>query len=252
MSERVPERATSGPPGPGDRRRRGASRPRVALPRSAPALLALALAAVFLRTALASGADAPMVIDPGVLVAHGALAGEGGPWWRAATSLFLHGGAIHLLLAVVSLLVVAPFVEEQYGRRLLVPLFLGLGVIAALASRALGDATDLSVGATGATLGLVGAVAGAAHRRGTRRDATTRNEMLLWSIFVVFFGFVAGADLAGHAVGLAAGAAFGLAVRPARLERGAGATVALALAATGALAAGLAALTALVPLAGPP
>lgn len=222
-------------------------------PRGTTILLAIALVVPFVRVAVeAIHRGAPMDLPVVDLVRHGAV-WDGAAWWRHATSIVQHGGLLHLLLALVSLVVVGPFVEEHHGRWMLPPLFVAFGVVASIGGVALGAADPVLVGASGAEMGLVGCVAGVGQRiggAGIRRGVTLRNEMLLWSVFVFFFGFVVGADAASQLVGFVAGGAVGLAVPPRWFRTPAGARVAAALGALGLLALAAAVWAAAWPLTG--
>ncbi len=76
------------------------------------------------------------------------------------TSCFLHGSIVHLGLNMVVLVQVGPFLERAVGVGRFLPLYLGAGLVAsamsAIAGRFFGAA--LSIGASGAICGLIGAV----------------------------------------------------------------------------------------------
>lgn len=203
------------------------------LPRATTVLIALALIAVFVRTALATPLGAPWAIDLRVLIEHGALRSTAADaeLSRLATAIVLHAGLFHLGFNLLALMVAGPMIEELYGRWATPAIFVVTGLAASATSAFLGDVALVSVGASGAIMGLVGAGAGAGQRAGTRRGQTQRNEMLLWALFVVVFGFFVGADQWAHLGGFAAGGVVGLLVPPARTRGKAGAVAgALALA----------------------
>jgi rhomboid protease GluP len=211
-------------------------------------LIALAVVVVFVRTALATGKAAPMDIDPRVLIEHGAqLFGLHAEWWRAATSMVLHAGLFHLGFNLLSLYVAGPMLEEHYGKWMLPPIFVATGLVGSLVSGSMHD-VGIGIGASGGVMGVVGCLAGIGQRiamEGKRRGATIRNEMLLWSAFVVFFGFVVGADNWAHLGGFVAGAVLGFALRPKQIY---GTKVSIALGAAGLLALSATVWAALVPL----
>jgi len=113
--------------------------------------------------------------DPQALYRLGALfapAVHAGQWWRLIASLFLHWGPVHLAMNMVGLWLLAPFCELSLGfwRFLLVYLSSGIGsmgLVLFFASRANGD--QLTVGASGCVMGLIGATA-ALMLRGWLRD----------------------------------------------------------------------------------
>jgi rhomboid protease GluP len=78
-----------------------------------------------------------------------------GQYWRLVTPIFLHANWIHLLVNAFSLYQLGSQVEQIYGRRKYLALFLFAGIAGNLLSFALGP--PLSLGASGALFGLVGA-----------------------------------------------------------------------------------------------
>jgi hypothetical protein len=106
------------------------------------------------------------------------------------------------------------------------------GLLAAFGSAAVGGAlswvatgtflmaaSGVSIGASGAVMGLIGLAAGWGQRDGTRIGRDTRNQMLKWCAFTLVFGVLIGADNAAHVVGFVAGGVIGLAVPPQALRR---------------------------------
>jgi membrane associated rhomboid family serine protease len=77
--------------------------------------------------------------------------------WRLVTAAFLHGGILHLLFNMYALSVIAPFLERDFGALKLFFLYFGAGCSAALAT-ALMLPNTVSVGASGAICGLLGAL----------------------------------------------------------------------------------------------
>jgi membrane associated rhomboid family serine protease len=179
-------------------------------------LIALMLLAVYVRTVVASGAAGGFSIPIRVLVLHGGNLPDGwgdDEWWRFATAVFLHAGIWHIAFNVISLSVVGPMVEEEFGRWMTMFLFMVTGIAASIGTRQLG-LDGVGIGASGALCGLIGATAAAGQRAGTPRGRHLRNDMLKWFAYVVIFGFLIGADNRAHAVGFLAGAALGLLVPP--------------------------------------
>lgn len=89
---------------------------------------------------------------------------EQGQLWRLATPLFLHGGLLHLLLNAYALYLMGRMLENILGRAAYLAIFTVSGVTSIGASYLGNDA--LSVGASGAIFGLLGAgvVFGLRHR----------------------------------------------------------------------------------------
>ncbi len=76
------------------------------------------------------------------------------------TSCFLHGSILHLGFNLLVLWQVGPFLERAIGRARFLPLYLGAGIMgsafSAIAGRLFG--ASLSIGASGAICGLIGAM----------------------------------------------------------------------------------------------
>jgi membrane associated rhomboid family serine protease len=101
---------------------------------------------------------------------HGALIGDGrytfggahigvahGEWWRMVTSMFLHGGYLHLALNMYSLYYVGSILEIQIGRWQFLLLYLGSGM-AGSAGALVWSPLSPTVGASGAIFGILGAL----------------------------------------------------------------------------------------------
>lgn len=78
-----------------------------------------------------------------------------GEIWRFLSSIFLHGGFLHLLMNMMALFFAGLFLESLLGKWRLLLLYMVTGIAASLASFIWYDAT-VSVGASGAIFGLYG------------------------------------------------------------------------------------------------
>ncbi len=78
-------------------------------------------------------------------------------FWRLAASVFVHGGLIHLVVNMWSLIVIGPLIERIYGPAAFAAIYLSSGIGGALAS-ALIPPIRVSVGASGAICGILGAL----------------------------------------------------------------------------------------------
>jgi membrane associated rhomboid family serine protease len=125
-----------------------------------------------------------------------------GDWWRLLTSAFLHGGPIHLLLNMVMLWWFGSPLESLLGRGR----FVGLYLVSALAGSAgalLLSPRALTVGASGAVFGILGA--GLVLER--RRIYVFGGGALAVVLFNLAFSFlVPNVSIGGHLGGLAGGA----------------------------------------------
>jgi rhomboid protease GluP len=131
-----------------------------------------------------------------------------GEWWRCLTYAYTHAGLIHIGFNMVVLYQVGPLIEKEIGT----PRFVTLYTLTALTATLLGlfwHPAVLVVGASGSVFGLIGFAVAYYHRMGRAGEAL-RNFMLRWAIFAFVFGWIVGADNAGHLGGALGGAAFGL------------------------------------------
>nr|WP_295972700.1 rhomboid family intramembrane serine protease [uncultured Bacillus sp.] len=157
---------------------------------------------VFLLMELAGGStNTSVLIQFGAKVNSLILAGE---WWRLLTPIFLHIGLLHLAMNSMALYFLGVLVERIYGslRFLFVYLFAGIG--GSLAS--LLFSSDISAGASGAIMGLFGALLyfGTVHPKLFFRTMGM-NIIIVLGINLLFGFIVSGIDNAGHIGGLLAG-----------------------------------------------
>ena len=128
-------------------------------------------------------------------------------WFRLITAMFLHGGLIHIGFNMMSLMQLGPALEELYGSARYFFLYVLTGAFGFLISASFGH---VSLGASGALLGLVGAMLAVTTKRGGAfmRDLRAR---LISSIVILFMlGFSGlGLDNTAHFAGLASGFAIG-------------------------------------------
>lgn len=154
------------------------------------------------------------------------LAAEG-QWWRFVTPMLVHGGVFHLLMNGYVLFAIGPAVEQRYGSARFAAIYLVAGIGGAIASFGLNECQLPSVGASGAILGLLGAlIADLFGRRNLPNARMQLRSMLQWVGFIFAFGIVTqvlGAlgigffliDNYAHAGGLLTGAALGWSLRTA-------------------------------------
>lgn len=146
---------------------------------------------------------------------YGPLVREG-EWWRLLTSMFLHGGFMHVLTNLAGLLFVGIFLEPILDWTKFLITYLITGIIASLASIWWYDAT-VSVGASGAIFGLYGLFIVFML---TKVFPVEFGKAFLLSAFVfvgynLLLGLVGGIDNAAHIGGLLSGFLVGLILYPA-------------------------------------
>jgi rhomboid protease GluP len=130
-----------------------------------------------------------------------------GPW-RLIMGTFLHGGFLHIGMNMIVLLDISPVVEELYGSARFLFLYVACGIGGSLCSTFFGR--GLSVGASGAILGIVGILIAVTTERSGANIQQMRSRLISWVITIFAFGFlVGGIDNYGHAGGLATGFVLG-------------------------------------------
>jgi len=157
--------------------------------------------------AMASGANATGSRFGGSqLIADGAVsrpAVADGEFWRLLTSGFLHAGLLHLMFNAFALYVLGTMLEPAIGRlRFAVIYFVSLfaGSFGAL----LVEPDALTVGASGAIFGLMGAAVVVMRNRGIN---PMESGLGLWlGINLVFTFAIPGISIGGHIGGLIGGA----------------------------------------------
>jgi len=137
----------------------------------------------------------------------------GGEWWRLLSSMFLHWNWLHLLANMWVLWSVGRLTERLFGNLLYFSIYLLTGVLAGFAS-ILWNPAQLTVGASGAIFGILGAFVSYMLNRGTRVPvAIVRSYWLPTALFIAF-SIVGGMiqptiDNAAHVGGLLSGLALG-------------------------------------------
>lgn len=121
-----------------------------------------------------------------VLVAYGAKYNQAileGQYWRFITPIFLHASILHIGLNLLNLVVVGVFVERIFGHIRFLLIYLVTGAISVIASFYFAP-QEISVGASGAIFGLVGAysIFIFAHRRAFRHGGI---PALAWLVFII-------------------------------------------------------------------
>ena len=180
-------------------------------PASVSSLLSAGIILCYLRVATAQGGFAFLNMDADTLVHFGGnfppLVMEG-EWWRLSTYIFLHANLMHILFNLIALQQIGPQIEQVFGRGRMLFFFMLTGIAAGLGSEFLG-LRGVGIGASGALMGLIGLAAGWGQRDGTRIGKAVRDQMVMWGLYTMVFGFMMGADNAAHGSGFACGALLG-------------------------------------------
>jgi membrane associated rhomboid family serine protease len=150
-----------------------------------------------------------------------------GEWWRLFTAGFLHSGFLHIALNMAVLFMLGPGLERALGRLGYTALYLA-GLTAASLGVLLLSPAALTVGASGAIFGLMGATIMGQRASGIN---PWRSGIIGWVVInLIFTVAVPGISIGGHLGGLGGGLLAGsLLFRP-RLRPAAAALACLGLA----------------------
>lgn len=142
-----------------------------------------------------------------------------GQYWRLLTATFLHAGLIHLALNMVGLWEAGRQICRWFGNGQFLLIYLGAALAGSGLSLHFSSQQSVSVGASGAVFGVLGAVLMAIWRHRERiPDTIAKRLMSSQGVFVAYAlvqGFTKpGIDNAAHVGGLVAGALITLLLAP--------------------------------------
>lgn len=138
-----------------------------------------------------------------------------GQWYRLLTSMFLHGGYVHILFNMLSLWWIGGPLEGALGRARYLTLYLVCGLAGGALTYLLAAPNQPSLGASGAIFGLFGATAVLLRR--LRYDMRPVIVLLVVNLIITFG--VPGIAWQAHIGGLVAGVVVGYAMIHAPRER---------------------------------
>ena len=163
----------------------------------------------------------------------------GGEWWRLVTSMFVHGGVLHLLATVAALVPLGFILERALGPFAFATLYLASGILAGVVSLWTMPPMGVGIGASGAIFGIYGVLlASIAWILVTPLPArvpfiTVKRLGAAAAVFLLYNLFTDRLDAASEMAGLCTGMAGGLIVaRGVARERPAVPRAAVAMAAT--------------------
>jgi membrane associated rhomboid family serine protease len=149
------------------------------------------------------------LIGQGLLSTGEAIGVAEGDWWRLITSAFLHGSIIHLGFNMLLLYWIGAPIEEAIGRARFLILYLVSGLAGAAGALLLTDPGDITVGASGAIFGLLGAAL-VFERQRTYVLGGSALSIIVLNLVLTFA--VPNISIGGHVGGLIGGALGGLAL----------------------------------------
>lgn len=150
-----------------------------------------------------------------VLVQYGAKENDliiHGQYWRFITPIFLHANLLHVGLNMLNFVILGVFLERLFGHWRFLLIYLVTGVVSIISSFYFMP-QEVSVGASGAIFGLVGAysIFVLIHRRAFRNGGI---PTLLWLVIVIGVNlsiglFIPNVDNYAHTGGLLSGCLLG-------------------------------------------
>ncbi len=190
-----------------------------------PVVLALIVlnAAAFLVELLLGGATDPRTLHRlGWLDTDWVLFGH--QYWRMLTALFLHYGALHLIVNMFALLILGPPLERQIGPVAFVAAYLISGIGSSITVVLLAKWRPLHavqlVGASGCVMGVVGLWAGflLRNRHAPLAVQRLRNILMIVALQIAFDLITPRVSMSAHLGGLAVGLLLGLALPVSRRD----------------------------------
>ena len=138
-----------------------------------------------------------------------------GEWWRLVTAGFLHASVFHILMNSWVLFDLGSRVEETFGTARFLVVYILSSIMGFVASM-YWSPLSLSIGASAAVCGLIGAMLAYARRTGS---SMMWSFYIRWVIMIAIIGFFPGfhIDNAAHFGGLAGGFLVGYAAGTPRL-----------------------------------
>lgn len=142
------------------------------------------------------------------LVKFGALTSQfsDGEYWRVISSMFMHGGIMHLAMNLVVLGIVGFFSENIYSKIKFAFIYFLSGIIAGISSLLWHDGSVILVGASGAISGLLGSFAVALILQNNFKE-TKVPLLVIFAYFSIniLFGLISNSDNAAHISGFIGG-----------------------------------------------
>ncbi|MEJ2109595.1 MAG: rhomboid family intramembrane serine protease, partial [Acidobacteriota bacterium] len=139
-----------------------------------------------------------------------------GRWWTLLSAGWLHGGVLHILFNMLWVRQLAPATSELYGTSRTVIFYTVSSVTGFLLSTLLG--TQLTLGASAAIFGLLGAMVLYGRRGGSSH--ISRQAMTYAAVLFIFGFIIPGIDNFAHLGGFLGGVGVAWILNPLKEERG--------------------------------
>ena len=152
-----------------------------------------------------AGLSRPWMLTNGAVV--------GGEWWRLITPIFLHAGLLHFFFNSFLLIYLGPIVEDIFGTARFWVIYLSCGIAGSMASQ--WPRPTLTVGASGAIMGLIGLLIVYAYRRGgSALGQNMKNLVFRLVIYSLIMSFAFKIDHLNHLGGFVCGGLLALVLNP--------------------------------------
>ena len=133
--------------------------------------------------------------------------------FRLISSIFLHGGLLHLLCNMYSLYVIGPQLESFFGKTKFIVIYILSGVIGNLLSMTFIQDNIVSVGASGAIFGLLGSLLYFGYHYRVYLSGVIKSQIIPLILLNLTIGFLsAGINNVAHIGGLIGGILITMAV----------------------------------------
>ena len=141
----------------------------------------------------------------GYFCVHGPSIREG-QYYRLLTGMFLHGSLMHLFCNCYALYVLGPQIESFFGKVKYLIIYLFSGIMGSLFSMTFLGSNSVSIGASGAIFGLMGALLYFGYHYRVYLGNVVKSQIIPLILINLALGFVlTGIDNFGHIGGLIGG-----------------------------------------------
>lgn len=171
-------------------------------------LIIAACIVMFIITCIVGGASVITGLTNGVALQLGAnnkLYLQAGEIWRLITHAFLHGSLLHLLVNMYSLFIVGRQIETFLGKTKFLIVYIVSAICGGLLSALLNEYSTVSVGASGAIFGLLGAMLYFGYHYRTYMGTVIKNQIIPIIVLNLIIGMSSGIDNFAHIGGLIGG-----------------------------------------------
>ncbi len=109
-------------------------------------------------------------------------------WWTLVSASYLHGSALHIFFNMMAFFQIAPLIARLFGTYRFFIIYTVSGVGGFLVSYIMG--TPITVGASAALCGLIGAALFYGKSRGGVFGETIYKQIGGWALMIILFGFL--------------------------------------------------------------